>query len=168
MARSKLHDDLSARALRWVAARATRAGIRASTEVYLDREYVADAAAVGMLQSRFRRALGCPADYCPAASHWLMIFEVKVARADFLSTFGDARPAYGDRAMPVGSCHWCVRAKGVKTCELPTFWGVLEQSSTGLREVRRPLVYDIAPETLHRAGYAILWAASSDRRHWKT
>lgn len=161
---SKQHVDLSDRCLRWVATRSTPAGIRGGREVYVARNYVADALCVGALQYRlYKRYAGGPKSVVEVTcGYWAFLFEVKVSRADFLSTFGPNRKAvHENRHDPVASLHWVVTPAGLlgigDQVALPAWWGVLEQSGRGLREIRKALLRDIKQPILDHLHYELLW-----------
>lgn len=167
---SSEHIDLSDRCLRWVATRSTARGIRGGREVYVARNYVADALCVGSLQHRhYRRYKPSPksiADLSDAWGYWAFLFEVKVSRSDFLSTFGPSRkPLHENRHQPVASLHWVVTPAGLLSTGdrvvLPAWWGVLEQSGQGLREIRKALLRDVTQPLLDHLHYEILWNGSA-------
>lgn len=165
------HDTLSDKALRWIASQATGRGIRGSTEVQLAPSYLADAACLGSLQHRHFMA------YCSASGlqplcrtprvdgqwdttgdvddNWLMAFEAKRTRADFLATFGNIS---SPRHTPIGSLHWLVTPrKLIRPDELWDWWGLLETSGSGLHEVRMPRLFRVEESQLHKVAYELVW-----------
>lgn len=169
---SDTHFELSARSLRWLGARSTRRGVLGNTEVFLEPQYVADALGICGLQDRyFGRYLhfsGLCAKHIRSDGHGnpivcgdvdnelACVFEVKVSRSDFLSTFrrGSRRE---NRLRPVGSLHWCVTPRNlVSPDELPDFWGLLESSGSGLREVRLPVLHILPDPQLYLLAYRLL------------
>lgn len=173
---SKLHKELSEKSLSWIYSKATASGIKGSTEIYIDKNYVADAAVICGLQDRFNSLYKCrkfiyrgefetDRDYHEALKNYfsdhLCIFEVKISRADFLKTFKRGDNGHENRLSPIGSLHWIVTPKGlIKPEELPDFWGLLEMSGRGLREIKVPLYNQITKEFLFKVGYSILWRRS--------
>ena len=172
------HRELSHRALRWLHPRVTRRGLCGATEVRLASGYVADAFALCFLQSRFDRQYHPSAktgeqiiellggghvtldeyDYSELGREYACVFEVKVSRPDFLSTFGAAEGKHANRHKPTGSLHWVVCPRGlVKPSEVPDFWGLLETSGSGLRETKRPKWFDVNHRIINRFAYALLW-----------
>lgn len=165
------HDALSSKALRWIASRATRRGIRGSTEVQLAPSYLADAACIGSCQDRFLRAYCAGSDLTPLCrtprsdgqwdtmgdiDHtWLMVFEAKRTRTDFLATFSDTN---SPRHTPIGSLHWLVTSrKLIRPDELWDWWGLLETYGSGLTEVRMPRLFPVAESRLHAVANELVW-----------
>lgn len=154
-----LHQELAARALVWLAARASFSGCRGTTEFKVADGYSADAFGLAMHQIGFwqdmRMREGQAIVPQQIASH---IFEVKVSRADFLSTFKSPEGKHANRHRPVANLHYCVTPKGlVLAIELPPFWGLLEASGRGLKVARHPL-FEAQPEAVnHGFGYDLLW-----------
>src|SRR5574343_2016829 len=138
MARSELHDTLTARAKTWLQGRAGFSGIKWAYELTVAPAYIVDAAAVCHLQGRFVRELrGLAAAPLPGhLNYFAHVFETKVTRADFLARFHPNKPS--NRATPVANLHYLVTPKGlVSPEELYPFWGLLEASGCGLRVVRQ-------------------------------
>ena len=150
------HQELSARALRWLAARATVKGIVGATEIALRRDYVADAVAIASFQERLLRRYLKTDTTCHMMNEFVCVFEVKVTRADFLGTFGPSAK-HNNRQQPVGTMHWIVVPKGlVEPYEAPPFWGLLEASGRGLSEKRAPRVFPYDTSAVHAAAYQLL------------
>ena len=164
---SSKHAELASRCLRWFAARSTRRGIVGATEIQIANGYVADAVAIGGFQHRFLKTY---LSQSGLSEKWFngstvvgdinnelpCVFEVKVSPEDFVSTFGDSAK-HANRKDPVCSMHWCVTPKGlVRPSELPDFWGLLEASCQGLKEVKMPTVFVVSDATIHKFGYDIL------------
>jgi hypothetical protein len=154
------HNELSAKALTWLGYRATGKGIRGACEVFLGDGYVADAIAFFSPQYRYLEEYCRPAGIDPAKhlAYWLCVFEAKVSRADFLSTFGPTPGDHVNRHRPVGHMHWCVTPRGlIDPAELPLFWGLLEQSGGGLREVRMPAISSIPEPAMDHIAHILIW-----------
>lgn len=164
---SEEHAELASRCLRWFAARSTGRGIVGAKEIEVAHGYIADAVAIGGFQSRF---LDTYLSRSGIIRKWFnggkfvgdinnelpCVFEVKVSRSDFVSTFGDS-VKHANRKEPIGSMHWCVTPKGlISPHELPDFWGLLEASGQGLSETRMPRVFVVSEATIHKFGYDIL------------
>jgi len=167
MAPSSLHHDLQWMALRWLGVRATASGIRGATEVYVQKGYVADAAALCSLQHRFwDQYRGSISLSC--SSYVSCIFEIKVSRADYLATFPVRQPPRKCRVYPYADLHWIVTPRGVTTADEHTgFWGLLEISGGGLRQVRPPR---ITPRTLlerDRFAHRLIWPMMQKRQQWR-
>lgn len=164
------HFALCQRCLPWFASRSTRRGIHGALEVRVADGYVCDALAIGAFQDRFIRnyakrsglerrgtADDVWAEWCELAC----VFEIKVTRADFLSTFSGG-PKHENRHVPLGSLHWCVTPRGlIQGDELPEWWGLLEQSGGGLAEQKSPRLFKIGEATLHSFAYELLWKRGS-------
>lgn len=153
---SRLHEELSFRALIWLANRATARGIMGSTEMWLKPGYSADAVAMGALQLKHEEMFLAPyfetgADYKrfrwnreheanqTGGDDWIFIFETKVSRADFLKTFVKNNRG-ANRLESIGHFHFIVTPKDMVTKEeVPEFWGLLEASGRGMSLKRLPL-----------------------------
>jgi len=172
---SKEHDDLIWMAANWIENRASGRGCKGNSELCIAPEYVADFVCQCTLQHRFYHT------YCknselqelqPHNGAWsgitndfICIFEAKTTRSDFLNTFNES-PKHMNRHEPFGNLHWCVVSKGIiKPEELPDFWGMLERSGNGLREVRPPKLFKIPKERLYYVAHQILWTINK-RRHY--
>jgi hypothetical protein len=97
-----------------------------------------------------------------ACGYWAYLFEVKVSRPDFLSTFGPNHKAeHGNRHHAVASLHWVVTPAGLLNTDdravLPGWWGLLEQAGTGLREVRPPRLIEVEQKMWAHLHFALLW-----------
>lgn len=168
--RSLLHDELAERAMVWLANRATGKGIRGATEICLAPRYVADAFCIGALQSMkaqqlYAQWLKAGSDDERADSHQdlFWVFEAKVSRADFLSTFGPSaqKRKVGNRLVPIGHLHWIVTVPGVvRAKDKLDFWGVLIKSGRGLRMERPALYRDMSELDAGRLAYTLLWKPS--------
>ncbi len=164
---SQEHRDLQWMALRWLTGRATKSGIRGATEIGLSKGYVADAAALCGLQARYAEAYrersglrlrAGPEQICGDVSHYVScVFEVKVSRNDFWSTFGDGDT---NRWRAVADLHWIVTPRGLlKPHEKSTrgFWGLLEVSGRGLAERVIP-IWQWRSDAQHDAfAHRLLW-----------
>ena len=171
MAVSEHHKELARRCFPWVASRATKRGIRGACEVPLTRQWVTDVAILGSFHERYRAKYGEPAVHLPGNPFvlirpcWLMIFEVKVSRPDFACTFKATGNRRADRRQAgFGNLHWLVMPRGlVEPQEVPTLWGILEQRSTGLREIRRPEFCVIDEPRKAEVAETILWKPYGER-----
>ena len=155
------HAGLASRSLRWRSVRATRRGIVGATEIAVVRGYVADVVAIAGFQYRFlcRYCGGIDAGD-DAVNEFVCIFEVKVSRGDFASTFGPSAK-HRNRHRAVGRMHWCVTPRGlVKPDELPDWWGLLEKSGCGLREVKTPRMFPFDRADVNAVAYQILMYGS--------
>lgn len=170
---SELHSDLTNRVAGWMRRRVTGAGFDYATEVYLARGYVADAVVIGSLQHRFWldvtasdiqefRRLG-NMDRVVAPEKLVMVFETKVSRQDFLCTFNGN--VEGNRRNPVGNLHYLIIPQALK-CEdhLPAWWGILEQSRKGLRQIREAKYMATDDSRLWYAGFRVLLAKHRNPR----
>ena len=166
---SALHVELTKRTRRWMRRRATGAGVAWASEVYLGQGYVADAVLVGSLQHRFWlevtksnieefRALGSR-DRVIAPEKLVIVFEAKVSRSDFLATFSREN---GNRLAPAGNLHYLVASDNLTNFDcLPGWWGILQQSGNGLRQIRPSIYRDVAEQQLWHAGFRVLLAQRS-------
>lgn len=188
---SREHDVLADKALIWLANRATHTGIRGAREIQIANGYVADACAIGWLQyhwyrdyldrselhkKRFRPIRHpspgdlpwiAPKDYNVADEidrDWCYLFESKISRADFWSTFNHS-DKHANRREPMANLHWIVTPCGmIQQQEVPDFWGLLEVSGGGLKETKKPIL-QIVPELLMlKYAKCILWKGCWNRR----
>ena len=165
------HQELAKRCLTWAAARATGRGIRGATEVRLDEGYQADAMVIGSFQWRWQEAmLGAPrmerieGTLCAIVPEVVCVFEVKVSRADFLSTFGPS-DKHANRREPVATLHYIVTPQRlVSPDELPGFWGLLEKCGAGLREAKAAEPQEVSDEEYNKRACQILWALTPWRQ----
>lgn len=97
--------------------------------------------------------------------YYVCVFEVKVSRSDFLSTFGGKDSPHAKARMePVGTAHWVVADKGVcKPEELPDFWGLLVPYGAGLTEKKIPKLNVLPDEHLHSIAFDMLWLSMNFR-----
>jgi|SRR5581483_8413481 len=170
---SKLHCDLTDRVLGWMRRRVTGVGFDYASEVYLADGYVADAVVIGSLQHRFWlevtssdieefRSLG-DMDRVIAPEKLVMVFETKVSRQDFMCTFNGSKE--GNRRKPIGNLHYLIIPQALK-CEdhLPEWWGILEQSRKGLRQIRQAKYIATDDSQLWHAGFRVLLAQHRNPR----
>lgn len=159
MAKSELHCELAERALVWLSTKATRRGIRGSVEVIIAEGYVPDSAAISGLQIQYEKQFkNCERQRgnSEECDDYIFIFESKVSRGDFFNTFKHGNHI-GDRLKPIGDFHFVVTPKGlVKPEEVPTFWGLLEKSGSGLRLSKLPEYTPASRQQLHEVAYNIL------------
>ena len=173
---SRMHYHLSTLAERWLRHRVTQRGLRSSHELQVGNGYIADYVALGSFQQVYERrywynhhrdnlyrSIGDGQLRSQRNLTDIMIFEVKASRADFMSTFGGkVKNGHKNRHYPVGSHHWIVAPKGLITInEVPTFWGLLETSGRGLREVIKPYWFDVTREDELGFANTILWYCKS-------
>lgn len=174
MAKSDKHTELARRALVWLENKATGRGIRGGEEinVKLNDAYIADAVAISGLklsnlewlageayrqnclfgktkaEKEIKEAVGLVDDY-------VFVFESKVSRGDFFSTFRDARPV--KRMEPVANFHFVVTPPGMLNVdEVPGFWGLLEQKGAGLSLVKKPGYLTLPSFDLLKVAYLVL------------
>lgn len=164
---SELHYNLTKRVRRWMRRRATGVGFDWATEVYLAEGYVADAVVISQLQHRFWlevtrsnlqefRALN--RDRVVAPEKLVIVFETKVSRGDFLCTFNNANE--GNRRVPIGNLHYLIIPTDLRCDDhLPEWWGIVEQSGNGLREVRPAKYCKIEESQLWHAAFRVLLAS---------
>jgi len=168
MAPSREHINLQHRSLKWLRNKMTGRGMRGAHEVSLKQGYVADAVAMGSLQSRYSERYWNNHHrdgryrflHHERYSDGVFVFEAKATRADFLSTFGKKYGPHANRFEPIGTHHWVVVPRGIIKPEeyhMLAFWGVLEESGTGLREVHAPYWCNISTAALQQIAYSLLW-----------
>lgn len=178
MAPSREHLELGRRVYPWLHARATRAGVAAATEVYLGAGYIADVVGRCSFQHRFIRRY-CRAwgkaplvdwgtwrtkTYDQIIDDFICVFEVKVSRSDFLATFNQEKLRHRNRHKEVGHLHWIVAPHTIVRPEDDVgFWGLLEVSGQGLREVRMPLYYELESEEVCKVSETLLLTLRSRR-----
>lgn len=156
---SKTHTEMIRRSLLWLSNQATGKGIRSAPEITLGEGYVADAGAI----LRPQYAVECKLFNGPFKEHeqdhlydFSFVVEAKVSRSDFRNTFVSGHH-FGDRLTPRGNFHFIVAAKGVCSIEeVPTFWGLLEESGKGLAVKKWPVYCHQSKEHLYEFAYRIL------------
>lgn len=163
---SEKHKELALMGLTWLRNKVTLRGMRGTTEVGLDRGYVADAVAMCSLQGRFFKSYceqsGRYTELRPYQNYFVCVFEAKATRSDFLSTFGKGNRQ--NRHKPAGSLHWCVTPrKLIESDELPDFWGLLEECGPGLREVKRPIINVLNKSEMDDMAHKLLWPLQAYR-----
>lgn len=168
---SNKHKDLIIRALVWLGNISTQRGIRGCEEVTLGEGYVADAVAICGLQSKWDRNLFKTYYNKARVEHgWIetddfsFIVEAKSSYSDFRKTFFHDQHT-GSRLKPRGNFHFVVVAKGVLPThlsnkiageEVPSFWGILEESRNGVRCIKLPEFIPQPIESLHEIAYRLL------------
>jgi hypothetical protein len=166
LAKSDLHIELARKALIWLESRATQRGIRGCEEVIIGEGYIADAVAIsGLTFSQNKIFCGkgnVERNYnSKVADDYSFIFESKVSRSDFQTTFGRGYES-GNRRIREANFHFVVTPKGlVKPEEVPEFWGLLEKSGAGLsiKKMAQFIEFDSPDECLHGIAYSILRAS---------
>lgn len=180
--RSELHDQLAGMALRWFANKCTARGARGGYELKVRPGYVVDAAAIGSLISgnlkpyeyHWRRTVytgHATLDYDTETgklikgyevtsgdfyNYFLVVFEAKVSRADFLGTFD--RKHKSNRWTPAAHLHFVVTPRGLLSEDDDLgVWGLLEKCGGGLTEIRQPMLCDHPDDYIDRLAHSILW-----------
>ena len=136
-----LHNELSYRAIRWISNKSTQRGMHTGIEIAIADNYVVDAIAIGDIQNRFCREYNVHSYYDKNAriDDMVFIFESKVSISDFNHTFKENNNSHDNRLKPVANFHWIVAPKGLLKIEfIPSFWGLLEGSGAGLKEIKKP------------------------------
>lgn len=168
---SELHYELTRRVRGWMRRRATGAGFEWASEVYLAQGYVADAVVIGSFQHRFWLEVTHSSlpewrergSMTPEPEKLVIVFETKVSRSDFLSTFHSGRE--GNRATPIGNLHYLIIPDGLQCVDhLPGWWGILQKSGNGLRQVRAASFCDATDAQLHHAAFRVLFARARNPR----
>lgn len=153
---NSLHFHLTRRVEGWISSRATGAGFNWATEVYLAQSYVADAVVIASLQHRFW--LAAQGNQRPTPERLVIVFETKVSRSDFLWTFKNSPEA--NRKSPIGNLHYLVIPPNLNCIDhLPAWWGILQQSGRGLRELRPATFSPITDHQLYHAAFRVLLAS---------
>lgn len=160
---SSAHEELAHRAIVWAAQLATPRGFRADVEIPLAGTYIADAVGQCNFQNRFVQKYGGESGELQS-----LIFEVKVSRGDFLRTFGPNNPD-SIRKMRKGSLHWVVTTTDlVKPEEVPDFWGLLQASNRGLREVKKPIYATVPTEWHNHVASSLLWYGQRRNQRYRS
>lgn len=69
-----------------------------------------------------------------------------------------------NRLQPIGNLHYLVIPPGLTvTDKLPPWWGILQQSARGLRELRAATLYHITEQQLWHAAFRVLLASPRNR-----
>ncbi len=144
--------------------------MRCAYEVRLAEGYVADAVALGSFQMRYDERywynhhkdslINRICNQSERKGESVFVFEAKATRADFLNTFGQRYGNHENRFTPVGTHHWVVVTQGIakpEEIERLKFWGVLEQSAGGLKEIRSPYWCKIEWTDVLKIAHTILW-----------
>jgi hypothetical protein len=157
MAKSAKHIELQRMCLIWLEGLATQRGIRGCEEVIIDCAYVADAAAISGLQYGNKKKFGASAE----VEDFTFVFEAKVSRADYLSTF---RKSDGNRMTAKANFHFIVAAKGVVAPEeVPEMWGLLVESGRGLGLRKVPKYMHHETDRLHEFAYKLLRSGHNNK-----
>lgn len=159
---TKLHKELSYRALVWMNSRVTTSGKRWATELMICPEtgWVADAVAFASLQCRYYGQIEPKPD--EFIDRLLFIFESKISRHDFKKSFSGK---YDNHKMRfIGNFHYIVTPKNlIKINELPDGWGWLMQSGNGLKEMHKPQYNSITESFKYQVGWRMLWSSYNYR-----
>lgn len=152
---TELHSELAHRAIRWIVNRSTGRGMQTGIEIPITLGYVVDALAIGDLQMRFDSYFkgneGHPIE------DYIFLFEAKTSKTDFNNTFRQNGNTHDNRLKPIANLHWIVTPKNlVNIDEVPEFWGLLEASGQGLREIKRPRFCKMELNEIYRIGYTLL------------
>lgn len=155
---SKLHKELSIRALAWMNSRVTGSGKRWATELMICPKigWVADVVIFAYPQIRYYEQVEPkPAELI---DKFLYIFETKVSRQDFNKSFSGKYDIH--KLQLIGNFHYVVTPKNlIKINELPKGWGWLMQSGNGLREMVKPEYNPINEDFKYKVGWNMLWSA---------
>jgi len=164
---TKLHKELSVRAISWMNSRMTGSGIRWATELQLESGWIADCVAFGFPQIRHFDRIKKINNHSEALDvwhkkefpdHFLYVFETKVSKSDFNKSFSGNHETH--KLEPIGNLNYVITPKGlISENELPEGWGWLMQSGNGLREMIVPKLYEITNEFRFKIGYRMLWSA---------
>jgi len=178
MAPSDKHIALTHESIGWLARNRSSSGVRAATEFSWFAEgkgVIYDAAAlcwyarrdllkiVGNEYANCRFDLKDPGP-TGRGNYVACVFETKVSRSDYLSTFG---PSKQPRPL-AGNLHWIVLAKKVASpSEIPSPWGALVEFGRGpmlrLREVKRPSLVQVNRDQLAVFTETMLWLQGRKR-----
>ena len=154
---TKLHTELSYRALTWMNSRMTESGKRWATEIMICPKigWIADAAAFAYPQYRYYEQIKPK----PEPTDWfLYIFESKISRKDYNKSFSGKYDTH--KIQLIGNFHYIVTPKNlIKIDELPDGWGWLMQSGNGLREMHRPQYNPITESFKYQVGWRMLWTS---------
>jgi len=162
---SKLHKELSIRAISWMNSRMTASGIRWATEFQLEKGWIADCVALGFPQIRFFDRIKKINNYTEMMNVWkkngypdafFYVFESKISKQDYLKSFGKT----GNKRRLIGHLNYVITPKDlIIENELPEGWGWLIKSGNGLREIVIPKLNNITDEFRYMIGYRMLWTA---------
>lgn len=175
---SNQHELLKARAMAWLSSRATPKGMRAGTEVHVSDGYKADVVAFADVTGKFDKKLlelsygSYPDPPMQPLGPYAWIFECKISRSDFLSTFGydatgrnerDPSPALNPkgRARVRGNVHLCVTTGDFEVEELPDWWGHLALYGSGLTIKSMPRYCSAPPIGIVRLHERVLWTCEA-------
>lgn len=166
------HNALACLAVAWLRGKVTSRNMRGNFEIPVGLGYVPDYVALAWFQYRLLKRYGIPEREirelpdgmhvfeCPSL---LIVIEAKATRSDFLSTFNDSEH-HSNRKSPVGSLHWVVANREiVHPGEVPSFWGLLEPSGRGLREIKKPEFCKVDRDRFCRVAHTLLWAQEPSR-----
>lgn len=164
---SDKHIQLARKCLIWLGSRATMRGVRGTEEVKIIEGYKPDAVAIcSLIHSEEKKFLkdndtgNSNFNWCEfGGKEFVWIFECKVSNSDFANTFKRGKHV-GDRLKPLGNFHFVVTPKGmVNPNDVPSFWGLIEESGGGLSIKKMPTYKEISLEQLHTIAYKILWSS---------
>lgn len=158
--KSDKHIELTRKALVWLKVKATARGVRGCEEVILDEGYVADGAAICGLQIQHgKKFVG---DFyrerwsSETSNDYSWVFETKVSRSDFRNTFVN-NGHIGNRLIPIANFHFIVTPRAMLTVDdVPTFWGLLEESGAGLSIKKMPEFNPTEDRELFKFAYKVL------------
>lgn len=154
MAKSDKHIQLQRRSLIWLENKCTQRGIRGCEEVILKPGYVCDAAAICGLQFGWQKLWVGDGIQNHQSDDYSFVFETKVSRADYLSTF---RSEESNRLEQLANFHFIVAAKGVvNETEVPEMWGLLVESGQGLKICKQAPYVNHDIRRLHEFAYILL------------
>lgn len=182
------HDGLARATWTWLSNRTTGRGIRGDREVAVADGYIADFFALCSFQNswivRYCKHWNVPLITRPRfpdkpelgnftiqrydiLDYFACLFEAKATRSDFLSTFGKNSKNHRNRHEPIANLHWCVTPKNlIKPDELPDFWGLLEWTGRGLREVKVPALCQQSDATIDNLAHKLIWQIETWNKYW--
>jgi hypothetical protein len=182
------HNGLARASWTWLSNRVSGRGIRGDREVSVGEKYVADFFALCSFQhtyfDQYCKHWGTPLitrprypnmpemaaytiDSYDLPDYFACLFEAKATRSDFLSTFGENRKNHRNRHEPVANLHWCVTPrKLIDADELPDFWGLLEWTGRGLREVKMPTLCQQSDATIDKLAHGLIWQIETWNKYW--
>lgn len=134
-------------------------------EVPLANGYIADWVSLCGMQHRYERQYLSERQFerrngILVSPEFACVFETKISRSDFMTTFGLNRIVQSGRSNPVGNLHWVVIPKlqtPMPIHLLPPQWGVLIEAGRGLRELIKPKFCHAHKDIIYGIAYHILW-----------
>ena len=91
------------------------------------------------------------------SAYFSCVFESKVSRSDFFSTFGPN--GRENRKTPIAHLHFIVVPKTLITPEeVPEFWGLLATAGGGLTQIKMPDYCEMTQDGLNAFAHRLIWA----------